>query len=94
LLSSVVIVNLTKDPIPLFYETEPADFTQALSTMQSNKNGQKCFAKAEGDSGDKWSLSGKGGENHTRSRGMDKDLPGLQLLKTLSLTQISCPNTI
>jgi len=70
--------------------TEPADLTQALSTMQSKskKNGQKRSAKAEGDSGDKLSLSSKGGENHARPRGMDKDLPGVQLLKTLSLTQL------
>ena len=46
--------------------TEPADLTQALSTIKSKKNGQKCSAKAEGDSGDKLSLSSKGGENDTR----------------------------
>ena len=59
--------------------TEPAD-----STMQSKskKNGWKRFAK--GDSGDKLSLSGKGGGNPTRLRGMDTDSPGVRLSKTLS----------
>ena len=64
--------------------TEPADSTQALSAMQSKskKNGRKRSAKD--DSGDKLSLSGKGGGNHTRPRGMDKDSPDVRLSKTLS----------
>jgi len=66
--------------------TDPADSTQAFSTVQSKskKNGWKRSAKAEGNSGDKFSSSGKGGENHTRPRGMDKDSPGVRLSKTLS----------
>jgi len=59
--------------------TEPADLTQALSTMQSKskKNRQKHSAKAEGDSGNKLLLSSKEGENHIRPCGIDKDLPGI-----------------
>jgi len=67
--------------------TDPADSpSQAFSTTQlkSKKNGRKRSAKAEGDSGDKLLLSGKGGGNHTRPRGMDKDSPGVRLSKTLS----------